>query len=203
MATGIEREMGRVEAFSDGVMAIAVTLLVLGLTVPAIGSEQSLASNLAHSWPEYFSYIVSFLVIGIVWMNHHRMFSLLVQVDRTLIFLNLFLLLWVVALPFTTSLVATYLLHGFDGSVAVAAYSAVSFMMAVGFTAIWSYATRPGSELLGPDVDPIALRSRTRGFYAGLVVYVFAFGIAFLSAVAGFILLAATTAYYAFDQLDG
>jgi len=105
----------RVEAFSDGVLAIAITLLVLDLRVPLRdGLHTSLAHALARQWPSYAAYVTSFLIIGIIWVNHHAVFGYLGAADRMLLFLNLVLLMFVAAIPFTTSLFAEYLTAGRD-----------------------------------------------------------------------------------------
>ena len=105
---------GRVEAFSDGVFAIAITLLILDLAVPPRASTPDgyLAAALGHEWPSYFAYLVSFLVIGIIWVNHHSVFARVRQVDRVVLFANLLLLLTVSAIPFPTQLLAEYLTGG-------------------------------------------------------------------------------------------
>ena len=98
---------GRLEAFSDGVMAIAITLLVIELQPPAPESGVSLASALWHQWPSYVAYVVSFLQIGVIWLNHHRMFQSVRVVDGTLLVLNLLLLLWVARQPSESSLIGS------------------------------------------------------------------------------------------------
>src|SRR6266566_22821 len=107
---------GRLEAFSDGVFAIAITLLVLDLAVPARNRSEpgGLAAALGHQWPSYFAYLVSFLIIGIIWVNHHTVFDTVRLVDRPVLFANLALLLVVSALPFPTRLLAEYLTAGPD-----------------------------------------------------------------------------------------
>ena len=103
-------ESRRAEAFSDGVFAIAITLLVLDLRLPGAGPEHhTLIYQLLHDWPQYFAYVVSFLTIGIMWMNHHTIFAHITRVDRPLLVINLLLLMAVVAIPFPTSLVAEHL----------------------------------------------------------------------------------------------
>src|SRR5215470_9469621 len=93
---------GRLEAFSDGVLSIAATLLVLELHVPESGDN--LGAALLAQWPSYAAYVVSFITIGIIWVNHHQLFALVRRVDRTLLFLNLALLMVVSVLPFPTAI---------------------------------------------------------------------------------------------------
>ncbi|TMC94959.1 MAG: DUF1211 domain-containing protein, partial [Chloroflexi bacterium] len=109
----------RLEAFSDGVFAVAITLLVLQFTVPEVGSGQLLGKVLGQ-WPQLVTYVASFLTVGVVWVNHHTIFRNLRAVDRTIQFINLVLLLTVVLLPYPTALLGRYLNSGQNGSVAAA-----------------------------------------------------------------------------------
>src|SRR5579864_3823202 len=105
----------RLEAFSDGVFAVAATLLVLNLGLSGGGT---LAHQLGHEWPHYATYVVSFLTIGIIWMNHHAQFDRIARADRTLMVLNLVLLMFVTVIPFPTGLLAGHLGGGSDQEVA-------------------------------------------------------------------------------------
>jgi uncharacterized membrane protein len=104
-------DKARLEAFSDGVFAVAITLLALDLGVAGPGNGR-LSHQLAQRWPAYAAYVVSFFIIGITWVNHHALLRSFAATDRTLLFLNLLLLLFVVAIPFGTSTMATYLRSG-------------------------------------------------------------------------------------------
>src|SRR5262249_48715322 len=106
---------GRAEAFSDDVFAVAITLLIIDVKVTGSGT---LTQQLLHSWPRYLAYVVSFLTIGIMWMNHHTILAHVVQVDRPLLMLNLLLLMGIVAIPFPTALIAEHLQH--EGATAAA-----------------------------------------------------------------------------------
>src|SRR6266498_1587209 len=110
----------RAEAFSDGVFAIAITLLVLDLRLPPAHGH-TLVYLLLHDWPQYFAYVVSFLTIGIMWMNHHTILAHIKRVDRPLLVLNLLLLMGIVAIPFPTMLVAEHLRDA-DGTTATVVY---------------------------------------------------------------------------------
>ena len=100
-------ETARVEAFSDGVFAIAITLLILDVHVPAPGLGP-LRTALARQWPTYIAFLISFAFIGIMWVNHHRLFNHIRRSDNTLMFLNLLLLLGVCVVPFPTALLAAH-----------------------------------------------------------------------------------------------
>ncbi len=162
----------RLEAFSDGVFAIAITLLVLDLAVPPReGSpDGSLGGALAHQWPSYFAYLVSFLIVGIIWVNHHTVFDKVRLVDRPVLFANLALLLFVSVLPFPTHLMAEYLTAGADSHIAAAVYSATMFAMGLAFVLLLRPAPHlparrrlPGLTALAPNVPGSRSRVTTTG----------------------------------------
>jgi uncharacterized membrane protein len=196
-------ETNRVEAFSDGVIAIAITLLVLDLHVPARATlDRPLSSALAGEWPAYAAYVTSFLIIGIIWVNHHGVFELVDKVDRVTLFLNLSLLMTVVAIPFTTALLSEYLLdHGHDARVAALVYSAVMLAMSTAFASLYTYVARH-SVLLGPGVDPDAVRRSIVRFSAvGILLYVTTLVVALVSAPACLIAHFLIALYYCFQQI--
>src|ERR1700674_2880297 len=125
--------VSRVEAFSDGVFAVAITLLVLQFAVPDAQSGK-LLTELLKQWPLLVTYVASFLTVGVIWVNHHTIFSGIKQADRTLQFINLVLLLFVVLVPYPTQLLAHYLQQpGTNGSVAAAFYGVVMTGMGISF----------------------------------------------------------------------
>src|SRR6185295_10024553 len=126
-----DAETHRLDAFSDGVFAIAITLLILEIRVPEIGPGESLGHALKDLWPSYIAYATSFGVIGIMWANHHNLFRLVHRTDHLLLMLNLALLLCVGFIPFPTALVARYLSEGTGESTAVAAYGATLTVTAI------------------------------------------------------------------------
>jgi uncharacterized membrane protein len=194
---------GRIEAFSDGVFAIAITLLVLDLVVPARqeAAEVGLAHLLAEEWPAYFAYLVSFLVIGIIWVNHHTMFDKVRMVDRPVLFANLALLLVVSLIPFPTRLLAEYLTaNGRDAHVAAAVYSTTMLAMGVAYSTLWLTLTRD-VNLLEDGISPRSSRSALRRFGLGNVFYLATIGLSFISAPATLAVHAALAIYYCFDQL--
>ena len=113
-------ETGRLEGFSDGVFAVAITLLVFGIAVPPAGT--SLPDELRQLWPSYLAYAVSFLVIGAIWINHHAMFWHIARTDGTLLLLNLLQLMLVAFLPFPTAVMASAFSHTADETIATAFY---------------------------------------------------------------------------------
>jgi len=98
----------RLEAFSDGVFAIAVTLLIIEVHVPQRAHAESLGHELLRIWPSYLGYLTSFLTIGVMWINHHHVFSLIVRADRTMLLLNTVLLMLIAFVPFPTAVLAQF-----------------------------------------------------------------------------------------------
>jgi uncharacterized membrane protein len=184
---------GRLEAFSDGVFAIAATLLVLAFSATA---DTTLGSQLLHAWPTYLAYATSFLTIGIIWMNHHFCVETMARVDRTLMFLNLVLLMTVGFLPFPTRLVAESFQNGQGGEQpAVLAYSATFVLMAVIYNVWWRYASR-GRRLIRDDVPDSTVRAITRAFNPGVPMYAVTFLVAFWSPIGSVALTFAIAAFY-------
>ncbi len=180
MVNGVEKT--RLEAFSDGVFAIAITLLVLDLHVPQEVAAGGLGHALARDWPNYASYVVSFFIIGIIWVNHHAMFGDIKRVDRPLLFLNLLLLLFVVAIPFPTALLAEYVTAGgFNSHLAAAVYSGTMFGMAISFGVIWRWVLREGSPLT-EGIDRGTARAILARVAVGNVAYLVLIGLSFVSA---------------------
>ncbi len=136
----------RIEAFSDGVFAIAITLLVLGVHVPHAADGQ-LGGALLRAWPSLISYVVAFAVIGLMWTSHHTMFSYIVRVDRWLVLLNLGHLMCVAFVPFPTSLLAEYARDTSNERAAAIAVSVTLTLAGIFYNAIWAYAARDHRHL--------------------------------------------------------
>ena len=188
---------GRAEAFSDGVFAIAITLLVLSLVVSGHGT---LTSQLLAAWPRYFAYVVSFLTIGIMWMNHHTILAHVQRVDRPFLVINLFLLMGVVAIPFPTALVADNL-TGNGGTAAAVTYGLVMIAISLGFAGLWIYVVTHAAAL-GAAMPPEALRQSIPGFTGGLIAYMAATLIAaYVNAVAAVIIFGLLAVYYLIEHL--
>ena len=154
--------------FSDGVFAIAITLLVLEIQPPE--DTHRLAHELGELWPSYVAYVVSFLLIGLVWANHHTMFEHIVRADRTLLFLNVLLLLDVAFLPFPTAVMARAFQERAGEEVAVVFYGATLVVGGVFFNAVWQYA-RWEHRLLGAHISPEEARQIGRRYLLGPVLY--------------------------------
>jgi uncharacterized membrane protein len=197
------RDASRVEAFSDGVLAIAITLLVLDLHVPAQEGDEAkrgLAHALADQWPSYLAYLVSFLVIGIMWVNHHTLFQLVRRVDRPTLFANLFLLLTISVLPFPTRLFADYLRDGDQAHVAAAVYSASMLLVGLAFALLFRVVSRDPTLMTVP-MDPVTRRNTSLRFGVGNIVYAALIGLSFFNAVLTLVLHGVIALYYCFDQL--
>ena len=184
----------RLEAISDGVFAIAITLLVLDIHVPDPADTESLASALDSQWPSYVAYAVSFLTIGIIWINHHHTVSLLARTDRTMQFLNILLLLLVAFLPFPTKLVAQYLDAPGEKAAALT-YAATLVVMAALHQLWWRYA-RWNRRLVAEGTPDSALEAVDRAYIVGVPMYGFVFLIAFVSPLAAVFLTFAIAAFY-------
>ena len=181
------------ETFSDGVFAIAATLLVLEISVDT-ARTQDLGSALLHLWPSYLAYATSFITIGIIWMNHHSCVDTMRRVDRPFLFLNLLLLMTVAFLPFPTRLVADYLQRPGEQS-AVYAYAATFTVMALIYNAWWRYAST-GRRLIGENVPESRVRAISRAFNPGLPIYALTLLVAVFSPLASVFLTFAIAAFY-------
>jgi uncharacterized membrane protein len=190
---------GRVEAFSDGVFAVAATLLIFNVQIDRTAPGGLLAALLA-AWPKYAAYVASFLTIGVMWMNHHGLFMRIVRLDRALLFLNLLLLMAIVFLPFSTAELGANILVARDANTAATLYAINASLIAVFFGAVWTYAlTHAG--LLAPDIDrALAMRAWPR-FSIGTVVYLACIPLGQFSPVAVIVVCAALAVYYAFERL--
>jgi uncharacterized membrane protein len=170
----------RLESFSDGVIAVAITLLVLGLQVPG-GSGQRLLYDLGNNWQEYAAYATSFLTIGIIWINHHAMLSRLREADHSILILNLLLLMSIGVLPFATNLMATYLRRPSGETVAAAVYGASFLLMALLFAALNGQIMLRRSHLLRTPLPLARRRLILMRSWTGLVPYAVATGLALVS----------------------
>jgi uncharacterized membrane protein len=190
-------ETGRVEAFSDGVFAIAITLLIL-----AVGIEQSIATGtlehqLLHLWPAYIAYAVSFLTVGIMWVNHHQIFRHFARVDRPLLLLNILLLMCISFTPFPTRVVAEHAQNAADREAAAVLYGLTMTATAICFFAVWMYGSR---RLLRADADRREVSGITRSYLPGAPTYALATAIAFVNAIASLIIFGSLALFYAISS---
>lgn len=167
----------RVEFFSDGVFAIAITLLVLEIKVPESGS---IATGLLDLWPSYLAYVVSFIVIGAIWINHHAMFDWIARIDHQLLLLNTFHLLFIAFLPFPTAVLAEAFHVSSGRDVATAFYAGTLTMIGLLVSAMWWYAASH-RELLNDKVSPEQARAIGKRFLIGPIGYGLAIILAFVN----------------------
>jgi uncharacterized membrane protein len=191
--TDAEPGTGRVEAFSDGVFAIAITLLVLEIRVPE--DTEHLLRELGNLWSSFLAYGISFLLIGLIWANHHAMFDHIRRSDRMLLFLNTLLLMNVAFLPFVTAVLAAALRNGTGARSAVVLYGLALVVGGIFFNAIWEYA-RYRHQLLGQSIDPGGARAVSRRFLLGPLLYAVGAGIGALFPFAAIVLFASLILFY-------
>jgi uncharacterized membrane protein len=187
----------RLNAFSDGVFAVAATLLVLEIKVPSAGGHASLGHQLLAQWPQYAAYVISFLTIGIIWINHHAMLSRLREADHTILVLNLILLLTIVLLPFATDLMATYLKQSQGEHLAAALYSGAFLLMSLAFSVLNRQILIVRTHLLSGSLSDIQRRQILRRSLIGIAPYVLATALAALSPYVTLAICGAIAVYYA------
>ena len=190
-------ETGRVEAFSDGVFAIAITLLILAVGIDQARASGSLSHQLIHLWPAYIAYLVSFVTVGIMWINHHDLFRHFAGADRILLLLNTLLLMSISFTPFPTRVVAEFAHTDSDRRAAALLYGINFTVTAILFFAVWMYGSR---RLLRPDADPREVSGITRSYLPGAPLYATATLIAFASPIASLIMFAAIALFYAISS---
>jgi len=188
----------RLETFADGVFAIAATLLILTVDGAVRGHGVDLGASLRHAWPSYVGYVVSFVTIGIMWMNHHTVMTLIAYVDRRFLLANLGLLMCIAFVPFPTRLLAENI-RGDGAESAALAYGFTLTATAVFFNAVWFYAAK-GGRLLRSDANPRAVAGITRTYLPGPWIYLGATLVALASPEASAILYLAIAALYVFES---
>jgi uncharacterized membrane protein len=187
----------RLETFADGVFAIAATLLILNVDAQ-ISDVQSLGSRLLHIWPSYLAYAVSFVTIGIMWINHHTVMSQIDRTDRRFLLATVGLLLCIAFVPFPTRLVAEHI-RGAGALDAALAYGFTMVATAVMFNVSWFYASR-GKRLLRADADPAVVTGISRSYLPGPWIYLAATLIAFASPTASVCVFMATALFYVLES---
>lgn len=191
------------ESFSDGVIAVTITLLVLNISVPKPAMHHTLAHELLRQWPIYAAYVTSFITVGIIWINHHAVISRLERVDHAILLLNLLLLLCVGVVPFATSLIATYLDQRHAPSLAAGVYAGTFLLVTVVFVALnWHILFRK-SHMLGVDLSHERRRELVARGLTGVVPYAVAVAIAYLWPIATLAICAAIAVFYATPLATG
>jgi uncharacterized membrane protein len=188
----VGRDTGRLVAFSDGVFAITITLLILEIRSP--DEDERLLHGLLALWPSYLAYAVTFLFIGQVWANHHVMFDHIRAADRTVLLLNTLLLMIVAFLPFATSVLADALRDDHDERTAVVFYAITFALTALTFNAVWHYARR--RHLLSPALDPTGATAIGHRFHLALAWLTLAALLGAALPILGVAVIVAFNAYY-------
>jgi uncharacterized membrane protein len=193
----------RLEAFSDAVIAVAITLLVLDIRVPPTPPGTTLASALGHQWPHYVAYATSFVTIGIIWINHHAMIGRLRVANHAILVLNLLLLLSIALLPFATSLMAAYVNQSAGQHLAAVIYAGSFLFMAILFSALNAYTLVVRPQMLDVDLSANQRRRVLTRSIIGVGPYLLATVLAVVSAYVTLGLCAGLAAYYAFPTASG
>ncbi len=191
-------ETSRIEAFSDGVFAIAITLLILDVHVPS-SNQGSLGHALAKQWPTYVAYLISFAFIGIMWVNHHRLFNHIRRSDNGLMFLNLLLLLGVSVVPFPTALLAAHYYSG-GRTMAAAVFNGTYVVIAVFFNVLWHHAVR--GDLLDSATRESA-EAISKQYAVGPISYLVCFGLTWISVPASLAANIALAIFFAMPPRAG
>lgn len=184
----------RLETFSDGVFAIAATLLILDVRPEG---EGSLTSQLLHAWPSYAAYALAFATIGIMWINHHQVFEQIDRIDRPFLVINVLFLMVIAFIPLPTRVLAAHLHH--EATTAAFFYGLVNVLMAASYAALWFYAAR-GRRLIAPTADERTISGISRAYLPGVPLYTFATLTAFISAWIAVSLFAAYALFYVVES---
>ena len=188
-------ETGRLETFSDGVFAIAITLLVLGIGLPE--PDEPLVAALVDQWPAFLAYVVSFLTIGIMWINHHQLFTLIGRSNTTFALIHVVFLMFIAFLPYSTDVMAERLGSGVDEVAAMVLYGGTTVAIAVMYNVIWLYASGNGGRLLRSGIDEEIRRAGARGYQYGPIGYLLITLLAFVNPLISLIGFAAYAIYWA------
>ncbi len=197
----LENENARLQAFSDGVFSIAITLLVFNIAVPRdLPQGQRLLDALWHLWPSYFAFITSFLTIGVMWINHHNLFKVIVYTDHVLLALNVLLMLMVTFVNFPTAVLGAYITNATEQYTAGVFYCGTFAVTASVYNLLWRYAER---RLLAESVDKEVKGAISRAYNRGLALYWLTFGVAFISTSAALLCSFALALFFALPARVG
>jgi len=195
----------RLEAFSDGVFAIAITLLVLEIRVPAgdqLATPATLVRALGELWPSYLGYVLSFVTVGIMWANHHNLFRYIARVDHGLLLGNLLLLVVVGFIPFPTALLAATLGEP-TAQIGLLVYSGSFTAVAIAFNVLWYQARSHDDRLLRRDADPAAIAAISRSYRLGPPGYFLSFLLTLVNPLLGLAVLIGLVVLYLLPSSSG
>jgi uncharacterized membrane protein len=188
----------RLETFADGVFAIAATLLILNVDAQVSGDTNELGVRIAHIWPSYLAYAVSFVTIGIMWINHHTILAQIERTDRRFLVANIGLLMCIAFVPFPTRLVAEHI-RGAGARDAALTFGFTMVATAIMFSVTWFYACT-GRRLLRRDADQATVSGITRSYLPGPWIYLGAALLAFVSPIASVLVYMAAALFYVLES---
>ena len=184
-----EKETSRVEAFSDGVFAIAITLLILEIKVPEVPEHSTngqLLASLLSLWPSYFAFLLSFTAVLIMWINHHGFFKYLKKINTSFLYANGFLLLMVTFIPFPTAVLAKYI-NSPAANISSAFYTGSMVILSIAYNLLW-FTTAYKRVLVKDDISDALIIKIRNAYWVGFFVYLVAFVLSFFYAIAGLLL---------------
>jgi uncharacterized membrane protein len=187
----------RLEAFSDGVFAIAITLLIIEIKVPSHDDlrDQSLVHYIWQQWPKYFAYILSFVMIGIYWANHHYLFKLFKRTDHLFNLLNVFFLMTIAFLPYPTGVLGDYIIVAEHAKPAVSFYAFAIWLPAFSWLLIWLYAKHK-KRIVDHELTPRFINALTWQYVLSNILYISAFLVSLISPITSIILCVGLTLLY-------
>jgi len=184
-----EKETTRVEAFSDGVFAIAITLLILEIKVPKIDmhmTNSELFTSLLNLWPSYFAFLLSFAAVLIMWINHHGFFKYLKTINSKFLYANGFLLLMVTFIPFPTAVLAEHI-NSPAANVSAAFYCGAMVLVSVAYNVLW-FTTAYKRALVKDEISDALINKIRNAYWVGFFVYLASFIVSFFYAIAGIVI---------------
>ena len=184
-----EKETTRVEAFSDGVFAIAITLLILEIKVPKIDihmTNSQLFTSLLNLWPSYFAFLLSFAAVLIMWINHHGFFKYLKTINSKFLYANGFLLLMVTFIPFPTAVLAEHI-NSPAANVSAAFYCGAMVLVSVAYNVLW-FTTAYKRALVKDEISDALIIKIRNAYWFGFFVYLASFIVSFFYAIAGIVI---------------
>ena len=194
-ATSLGLSKARIEALTDGVFAVAMTLLVLDIKVPIV--EQAVSEGLPHSllalWPRFLSYAISFIMLGIYWVGHHNQFHMIRRTDRALLWINILFMMGVSLLPFSTALLSQYA----NEPSAIIVYGVNLIIVGLVLFWHWRHATF-GHRLVDDDLDPSIVSLAARRILVGPALFLIAIGVSYFSVWASLAIYILTPLFYVF-----
>ncbi|MBO9729839.1 MAG: DUF1211 domain-containing protein [Chitinophaga sp.] len=194
----MEKETARIEGFSDGVFAIAITLLVLELHVPEGDNKPAILNSLASQWPSFLAFGLSFFSIYIMWVNHHKIFKQIYRRNGALMFANGLILFLATCISYPTALLAKYY-HTSSETLAVAIYTGLFVLINLAFNLLWAIAASH-RELLRPEISPSAIRKIKRDYLCGIPVHLSAFTLSFIWPSIALLVCVLLWSYWAFTS---